>query len=197
VECGVTNTREISDNVWSFIDRVSQLYGRMHAERWRQNMHATCVECGPESPIEDMFWIALNALCDAHFIETNPEPDDDGRDKCGLYIYPQRTVGQYRVDFLLTFVGYVQGDANQLVIGSSSVIVELDGHDFHDKDKRQRSYEKKRDRDLQRAGYKVLHFTGSDVVKDPFSCAHEAMDLIGADWVMPFDQANPLGLDDA
>lgn len=192
----MSDNRQLADNVGAFIDRVSQMYGQMQAERWRQNMHATCVECGPESPIEDLFWVAINALCDAHFIETNPDPDDDGGDRCGLYIHPQRSIGNYRVDFLLTFVGYSFA-TTPAAIQSKSVIVELDGHNFHDKDKRQRSYEKKRDRDLQRAGYKVLHFTGSDVVKDPFACAHEAMDLIDAGWVMPFDPANPLGLDDA
>jgi very-short-patch-repair endonuclease len=58
--------------------------------------------------------------------------------------------------------------------------VYLDGHDFHYKDKRQRSYEKARDREMVRAGYRVLHYTGSDVVADPLKVAYEALEFVGA-----------------
>ena len=59
-----------------------------------------------------------------------------------------------------------------------TVIVELDGHAFHDKDKKQRSYEKARDRFFVKEGYQVLHYTGSDVVADPYRVAFEVLEVL-------------------
>jgi len=56
--------------------------------------------------------------------------------------------------------------------------VECDGHEFHDKDKKQRSYEKARDRYLQKEGYAVLHFTGSDIVSSPVFAATEVVSFL-------------------
>lgn len=56
-----------------------------------------------------------------------------------------------------------------------NLIVELDGHEFHDKNKNQRAYEKSRDRYLVRQGYKIFHYTGSELVADPKKVASEVM----------------------
>lgn len=197
----MSEDRKITDTVWQFLDRVGPMYARMHQERFVHEMQANCIDCGMESPIEDLFWIACHALCAANLIDVNPCPGtarEDGDLPCGIYISPQRKIDKYRVDFLVTHRGYqpIFNDASRLVSRfESSAVVELDGHDFHDKDKRQRSYEKRRDRDLQRAGYKVLHFTGSDMVKDPFACAREALELVGVNFFGDeYEASDPLGL---
>src|SRR5262245_34455764 len=41
------------------------------------------------------------------------------------------------------------------------IVVECDGHDYHEKTKWQASRDKRRDRILQRLGYRVFRFTGS------------------------------------
>jgi hypothetical protein len=61
--------------------------------------------------------------------------------------------------------------------------------------KHQSAYEKARDRFLVRAGYRVLHFTGAEVVADPYKVAHEALSLIGVFSDQNYDAANPLHLD--
>lgn len=169
--------RKLTDTVWSFLDRVAPMYARMEEERFRQEMHANCLECGMESPIEDLFWVAVQALCKAQFADINPEPVELSNGghvfPAGIYITPQGKVDKYRVDFLMR----QSGNGPDEIL--TPVIVELDGHDFHDKDKRQRSYEKARDRDLVRAGYRVVHFTGSDVMKDPFAVAFEVLQMLG------------------
>lgn len=187
--------RKVTDTVWKFLDRVGPLYAAMEEERFRQEMHANCVELGMQSPIEDLFWIACCLLCKAHFQELNQGPllhfEGEPVLGCGIYITPQARVGKYLVDFLVTQVGI--GPEEKL----SPVVVELDGHDFHDKDKHQRSYEKARDRELVRKGFRVLHFTGSDVVKDPFACAFEALQMVGltcGSGVHSYDPTNPLSL---
>lgn len=170
---------------------------RMEEDRFRYEMHANCIDVGMQSPIEDLFWIACVVLCKAHYQELNPGPllAHEGVPVfgCGIYIKPQAKVAKYRVDFLITQVGL--GPEDKL----SPVVVELDGHDFHDKDKHQRSYEKARDRELVKKGLRVLHFTGSDVVKDPFACAFEALQMVGlacGSGVKGYDPSNPLNLDE-
>lgn len=51
--------------------------------------------------------------------------------------------------------------------------IELDGHDFHEKTKEQVTYRNQRDRDLQNAGWRVFHFSGSEFVRHPQRCVEE------------------------
>ena len=53
------------------------------------------------------------------------------------------------------------------------MVVEVDGHDFHNRTKHQASYDRKRDRDLTLDGYSVIRFTGSDVYNSPAQCAED------------------------
>lgn len=74
-------------------------------------------------------------------------------------------IDNYRVDFLLKKVG------------GKPLVVELDGHDFHETDEKQRRYEKTRDRYLVSNGYQVIHYTGKEVTDDPFKPAIECLSL--------------------
>lgn len=168
--------RKLTDSVWSFLDRASDLYGQLEADHFAQEMQSNCLELGLESPIEDMFWIACALMTKAAYNDFNPEPYElNGQIHAGhgIHLTPQHKVGKYRVDFLLSQSGIGPDEI------LTPVVVELDGHAFHDKDARQRSYEKARDRDLVKAGYRVIHFTGSDIVKYPFACAFEALEMVG------------------
>jgi hypothetical protein len=53
------------------------------------------------------------------------------------------------------------------------VIVECDGHEYHDKTPEQARRDKGRDRFLQAQGYHVLRFTGSELVRSATRCAGE------------------------
>ena len=59
--------------------------------------------------------------------------------------------------------------------GSAHVLVECDGHDFHERTKNQVEYGNNRDFNLKNAGYEVIHFSGSQIYKDPFSCAEKVL----------------------
>jgi very-short-patch-repair endonuclease len=104
-----------------------------------------------ESPIEARFLLA----CQYHRLATAYQ-----------IVLPQVQVGPYRVDFLIKMLGDPDG------VG---VIVECDGHDFHERTKEQAERDRKRDRDLGSQGYRVLRFTGRELWRDPHSCADEAM----------------------
>lgn len=74
----------------------------------------------------------------------------------------QFEVPPYRLDFAL---------ADQLIA------IEIDGHDYH-KTKEQRTHDAKRDRYLQRQGWTVVRFTGSEVYQDAAKCVNEVLALL-------------------
>jgi very-short-patch-repair endonuclease len=76
----------------------------------------------------------------------------------------QVAVGPYMADFLVTHAIY-----GKVV----KIIVECDGHDFHEKTKEQARHDKARDRFLVLQGYRVLRFTGSEIHRDANACAQE------------------------
>lgn len=166
--------RIIERNVLSFLDKTSQDIGDMYANRFYDCIKTDLHEKGISSPIEDIFYIAINYECHKSERLINPYPEYDLENRCviypdGIYVYPQHKVGKYRVDFLVT---YQSGDK------LTEIIVELDGHEFHDKNKKQRAYEKARDRYLVQQGYAVFHYTGSEVVANPSLIANEVIDEI-------------------
>lgn len=85
-----------------------------------------------------------------------------------VYIYQQAKIGQYRADFL------IHDCSVPLEIASPRLmIVECDGHAFHERTKEQARRDKQRDRNFQSRGYKVLRFTGSEIFADPEAVANE------------------------
>lgn len=109
-----------------------------------------------ESPIERRMGAALFGFMHGLF-------DDH---EC-VKLSPQYQIGQYRVDFLLELVGKAD---------SVSVVVECDGHAFHERTKFQAERDKRRDREITHAGYTVLRFTGSEIWRDPVECAVSVID---------------------
>ncbi len=87
----------------------------------------------------------------------------------------------YRVDFLvyLTRFGTVGATReNHHSPQLARLVVEVDGHEFHEKTKVQASRDKDRDRQLLLAGCPVIRFSGSDVFNDPEGCAEEIDDQL-------------------
>lgn len=142
-----------------------------------------------ESPIERMFLSALICACNNKEIgiavysdERYPQFENlpPYTSSC-LHIYPQEQIGDYRVDFLLTLIlddhmTFLEDHSGCLVSGKSQLVIECDGHDFHEKTREQASRDKERDRALQNCGYTVFRFTGSDIYNDAFSCVIESIE---------------------
>lgn len=85
----------------------------------------------------------------------------------------QHQIGKYRVDFLVKYTKNVLKQDSYKYL-----IVECDGHDFHEKTKAQAQRDKERDRFLQIEGYPILRFTGSEIFKSPASCVNQVIDFI-------------------
>jgi very-short-patch-repair endonuclease len=70
---------------------------------------------------------------------------------------PQLSIGSYRADIAVI----VKGPHGKKL----RIAVECDGHDFHEKTKAQAERDKKRDRDMQKLGWMVFRFTGSELFR--------------------------------
>lgn len=169
---------EIAKNVQKFIDECDEIIANSHQIRRAQDLEEI------ESPIEQLFYCALQATATHNnipfgaiympVIDMKRRKDTGNADVehgayLGIDINPQEELNKYRVDFLL--IGY---DG----VKRTEVVIECDGHEFHDKNEKQRRYEKKRDRDLQADGFKVLRFTGSEIVNEPFRVALDALKFV-------------------
>lgn len=124
-------------------------------------------EC--ESPIEVIFAFSFEivAFCNGDFSSS-------------MYLIPQYEIDtktkRYRVDFVF--------DTNECESPyihfekSFKLVIECDGHDFHEKTKAQVKKDNERDMALKMAGYDVLHFSGSQIYNEPFECAKQVLDYI-------------------
>ncbi len=101
----------------------------------------------------------------------------------------QHKIDKYIADFVFLYIFY---DSLSEQIEEIKVVVECDGHDFHEKTKEQAQHDKERDRRFIDLGYIVLRFTGSEIYKDPFKCASEPHRLIDKIWKAHFKKRSIL-----
>lgn len=115
-----------------------------------------------ESPIEQILLAEIIFISNGyHDVEVELGPQSDG---FSTIFGCQENVLEYRVDFLFTIKN---GNLYR------RLVVECDGHDFHDRTKEQAKRDKSRDRNLVSNGYTVLRFTGSEIYRAPEQCAEE------------------------
>lgn len=120
---------------------------------------------GLESPIERIFDVALWLYArhaSPHFRDVTSENTAIGNPEL-LVVDRQVEIFEYRVDFLVY----------PAVAGVKAIVVECDGHDFHERTKEQAERDRSRDRRLQEAGYFVFRFTGRELFRDPFKCVEQ------------------------
>lgn len=120
-------------------------------------------EC--ESPIEKIMYLALMIYWQINV--TNG---------IGIQIIAQEEIGKYRVDFHITAYALVGFEKRKEL--SKELIIECDGHDFHEKTKEQVSKNNNRDYELKKQGYEVLHFSGSEIFNKPMLCAGKVFNYI-------------------
>lgn len=123
------------------------------------------IQC--ESPIERILLEKI-IFCNDGYKEVQwdeaPGQFEAPVDDWSTWFEMQASIPPYRVDFLFTCrcEGFVR-----------KLVVECDGHNFHEKTKEQAKRDKARDRDLVRKGIAVLRFTGSEIFRDPEKCREE------------------------
>lgn len=87
----------------------------------------------------------------------------------GWKIATQVELSGYRADFSLEYVDHWRR--------ARTILIECDGHEFHERTKAQASRDKSRDRKLALAGYHVIRYTGSEIWNDGWRCATEACEI--------------------
>ena len=136
-----------------------------------------------ESPIEELFattmwargcWAGLVELYDnaplANLIDNIKQGYEVKNSFCA-----QVEVAGFRVDFVM--VSPMSGQDEPLVI-----VIECDGHDFHEKNKEQVRRDKSRERKIVAAGCKVLRFSGSEIWRDPIGCVDAVLTLANREY---------------
>lgn len=126
---------------------------------WERRLGST------DSPIES---ILLAALCECAVDHGYRVAKTAGRSDT-LGIRPQTTVDRYRIDLVVSFLFH--GAEMHLAI-------ECDGHAFHEKTKAQARKDRSRERALTYLGYRVVRFTGSEIVGNARACAAEIMSMV-------------------
>lgn len=163
----------VGDNLFSTALKV---IGDGYINKACQHMEQLCSVI--ESPIEELmlYGLILSAqeeVGDIGFVVNGSTFGDCGLGAEFIVIEPQAKIENYRADFLLTYKSSFHGFEKD-----RQLIVECDGHDFHDKTKQQASRDKERDREMKKLGYEVFRFTGSDIWNDVYSCSKEAIDMV-------------------
>ena len=129
-----------------------------------------------KSPIEQIFFVAFLTVLHQKLIH-----ESLGIDIIPFCQYEESIDGyDYVHDFAFEFcvfslIGKLMPSNYSFM---SSVTVECDGHDYHNKTKRQVSNGNKRSNAMQKSGLTVIHFSGSDLFKYPYQCAEEAYCII-------------------
>lgn len=134
--------------------------------------------CG--SPIEELLLAAFYSVSGDGFAEVRMMGKSDNLriPTTGetIFVYQQARVDKYCVDFLIA------DQSCPLEFGQGRwMVVECDGHDYHERTKEQAKHDKRRDRFFQSRGFKVLRFTGSEIWADPTACVDEILEQLGAD----------------
>lgn len=128
-------------------------------------LEESLIDC--ESPIEQLLSLALKQLNIVNIYKFNPFIDI-------VEIEKQKEIQcenkKYRVDFFIPVIYKNQEN--------KCFIVECDGHEFHQKTKEQVERDNTRMRKLQKAGYEVIRFSGTEIWHRPYKCAEEVLNII-------------------
>lgn len=123
-------------------------------------------KCG--SPIEELLLAGLMAASfrNGDVLEFREGGLLDGPEPSRPTCYQQVRIANYRVDFFII---------KPTMDGIVYIVVECDGHEFHERTADQASNDRQRDRFFTSKGYAVLRFTGSEIHADPFKCGYEVI----------------------
>lgn len=131
----------------------------------KMNFEESLIDC--ESPIEQLLSLTLENLNIKNIYKYNPFIDV-------VEIEKQKEIHcenkKYRVDFYIPVVYKNQEN--------KCFIIECDGHEFHQKTKEQVERDNTRMRDLQKQGYEVIRFSGTEIWHRPYKCASDVLNII-------------------
>jgi very-short-patch-repair endonuclease len=87
----------------------------------------------------------------------------------------QEKIGKYTVDFLLVY----NPVSNPEVV--KNIVIECDGHDYHERTKEQAAHDRERDRYFIKNGYILLRYTGSQIVNNRYEVNTDIGEILFGD----------------
>jgi very-short-patch-repair endonuclease len=142
---------------------IEQLFAAalMTVAEWQSRSVSWVQQFGPDYPLEEA----------KHGVAMMGMPSTTA------FIEKQVQVAGWRVDFLIHYPLLGAPDVDGWpVLGK--LIVECDGHAYHERTKEQAARDRQRDRVAQHQGLPVFRFTGSEIWNDPVGCADEVLQYI-------------------
>lgn len=168
------------------VEQLQKAWAKEAAARAEEefNWRAERIRGRCESPIEELLGLAVFHYIHDYIDDVEREdggvhwmvsdytwPNEPGAPFDGIYCYQQAQIGNYRADFLF----YVRDEFRGI---KHFVVVECDGHDYHERTKEQAARDKSRDRWMTSKQVTLLRFTGSEIWRDPEAAADEVCDLL-------------------
>jgi hypothetical protein len=93
-----------------------------------------------------------------------------------IFVQKQTDVAGWRSDFVFNvYADWDREPDSGRKPGWDRLIVECDGHDFHERTKEQAARDRERDRASQIAGMEIYRFTGSELWRNPLGCAEQVI----------------------
>jgi len=132
----------------------------------RDGLSDVAREVGLESPIEERMLAALALHCEDREMRISLRKR---LPTCWpvLEVHPQYQLDDLRLDFLVLL--RCNSDAVMMV-------VECDGHEFHERTKEQAERDRCRDREIQSLDVPIFRFTGTEIHRDGDACAREIVE---------------------
>ncbi len=174
-DCSAFDWRESTDPL---LLQYGEMVGYRLAEAKILEAERALATC--DSPIEQLFLSALITLAHDQYEDIFVNSGDYKgpiQSWADLFVFTQHKIGKYTADFLIAGRHMELPHSPEI---RRSIVVECDGHDFHERTKEQAQRDRKRDRDIQALGYKILRFTGSEIFRAPFDCASTALEFVSA-----------------
>lgn len=118
-----------------------------------------------ESPIEEILRVALEKKMIEYnkswFVESQTEIE------C-------KNGNTYRADFTIWHDDILNWELKE----EFALVIECDGHEFHQKTKKQVEKDNKREYDLKMNGWEILRFSGSEIYNEPMECADKIIKYV-------------------
>lgn len=150
---------KIEKNVREFMDWCAREIGKWEEDNWSIELFNNLTDyTGIESPIERILFCAVKTALQLNYLDDSVRFD------------PQCEVGNYRVDFIIRYFPH-RGRTKPEEI--KNILIECDSQEWHERTEKERRYEKKRDRYIQSQGFKIFHYTGTEILKNPMEIAVE------------------------
>lgn len=158
-------SNKIQENFELYVEEIAKELKGIYFKTTNQELVESYQTDDVESPIEVLMLMALKR----HSIIAREQGINPVINTQGVFHVEGRKM---RVDFLLTFPQNFTVK-NKYFNREVKMIIECDGHDFHEKTKEQAQKDKSRDRILKASGYTVFRFTGSEIYRNAAGCARE------------------------